>query len=195
MALEKPEDSLSVGEIFQRTGMGVAEITFRTDAAPQGIRLMKREFPHLLVGAGTITTLDQLKTAVDCGCDFLVSPGFNPPIVEEARKRGILLIPGVNTPSLVEQAMWGGLQYLKFFPAQVSGGTPMLKALKAVYPGVGFMPTGGITPANLGEYLLQDNVFACGGSWMVTREDLGRKNWEGIERKVREALALVKNTL
>lgn len=191
IAIDKAEDALKLGEVFQKTGLGVAEITFRTAAAGKAIALIKKEFPDLLVGAGTLLTEDQLKEAADCGSDFFISPGFNPPMVEIAQKMNLLHLPGVTNPGQVEQAMWMGLKALKFFPAEAAGGIPMLKAFSAVYPQVEFMPTGGISDKNILSYLSLKNVFGCGGSWIVQKEDISEGRWELMEEKITSALNLI----
>jgi len=191
IALEKAEDALKLGEVFQKTGLGIAEITFRTAAAGKAISLMKKEFPQLMVGAGTLLTEEQLKEAADCGSDFFVSPGFNPPLVEIAQKRNLLHIPGVTNPGQVEQALWMGLKTLKFFPAEAAGGISMLKAFSAVYPQVEFMPTGGISDKNILSYLSLKNVFSCGGSWIVQKDDIAKGRRDLMESKISSALKMI----
>ena len=147
-------------------GIRVAEVTFRTDTAAESIASIKHNRPDILVGAGTVLTLDQLDAAVDAGALFIVAPGFNPKIVEACIGKNIPIIPGVTNPSQIEVAMNYGLKVLKFFPAELSGGIPMLKAFGSVYP-VKFIPTGGLNIQNFTDYLALSNVAACGGSWMV----------------------------
>lgn len=181
-------DSFSAGYLAAR--LQGADVT---DAAAEAIRQMRAAYPDLLIGAGTVLNREQVDAAVAAGADFIVSPGFNPTTVQYCLDKDVTIIPGVNNPSLVEQAMEMememGLRHLKFFPAEQSGGTVMLKALGAVYP-VRFMPTGGVTPANLKEYLGLNAVIACGGTWMVPAKliDEGSR-WEELAALVREAVA------
>ncbi|MCG6507143.1 bifunctional 4-hydroxy-2-oxoglutarate aldolase/2-dehydro-3-deoxy-phosphogluconate aldolase, partial [Vibrio parahaemolyticus] len=142
-------------------------------------------YPELLIGAGTVLTTQQVDQAISAGADFIVSPGLNPTTVKYCQQRGIAIVPGVNNPSLVEQAMELGLKTLKFFPAEPSGGVAMLKALSAVYP-VQFMPTGGVNPRNVADYLAIPSVVACGGTWMVPSDLMDSGNWDEIARLVRE---------
>ena len=176
-------DSFSAGYLAAR--LQGADVT---DAAAKAIRQMRAAYPDLLIGAGTVLNREQVDAAVAAGADFIVSPGFNPTTVQYCLDKDVTIIPGVNNPSLVEQAMEMGLRHLKFFPAEQSGGTAMLKALGAVYP-VRFMPTGGVTPANLKEYLGLNAVIACGGTWMVPAKLIDEGRWEELAALVREAVA------
>jgi len=151
-------------------------VTFRTGAAAESIRLVRKNRPDILVGAGTVLTLDQLNEAVNAGASFVVAPGFNPFIVQACLDRGIPVLPGVTNPSQVEQAMHMGLEILKFFPAEIAGGIPMLKAFASVY-NARFMPTGGLNVNNFTDYLALPNVIACGGSWMVDPEFIKERQY------------------
>ncbi|MGL6262259.1 bifunctional 4-hydroxy-2-oxoglutarate aldolase/2-dehydro-3-deoxy-phosphogluconate aldolase [Vibrio sp. WXL103] len=173
-----------LAKVLVDNGLPCAEVTFRTPAAAESIAKMRTAYPELLIGAGTVLTTEQVDMAIEAGADFIVSPGLNPTTVKYCQQRNIAIVPGVNNPSLVEQAMELGLKTLKFFPAQPSGGVPMLKALSAVYP-VSFMPTGGITPANVDDYLSLGSVLACGGTWMVPPEMLDNGDWDGIAALVK----------
>lgn len=173
-----------LAKVLVDNGLPCAEVTFRTPAAAESIAKMRAAYPELLIGAGTVLTTEQVDMAIEAGADFIVSPGLNPTTVKYCQQRNIAIVPGVNNPSLVEQAMELGLKTLKFFPAQPSGGVPMLKALSAVYP-VSFMPTGGITPANVDDYLGLGSVLACGGTWMVPPEMLDNGDWDGIAALVK----------
>ena len=177
--LDDPKSSVPLADALTQGGIHVAEITFRTSAAAEAIALLRKDRPDLLVGAGTVITVQQLDAAVEAGAQFVVAPGFNPVIVQAAQERGVIIIPGVNNPSLVEMAMQLGLRVLKFFPAELSGGVPMLKPLASVYP-VSFMPTGGLDEANILDYLRLSNVVACGGSWMVKPEYIRSGRFETI---------------
>lgn len=188
IAIKNADDAVSLGRALMDNGMPSAEITFRTPAAAEAIRQLRAAFPEMIIGAGTVLTTAQVNQAIEAGVDFIVSPGLNPRIVQYCQARGVLMIPGVNNPSLVEQAMELGLSTLKFFPAEPSGGLGMLKAMSAVYP-VRFMPTGGISPANVKDYLAQRSVFACGGTWMVPADLVDQQEWDKIGALVRDAMA------
>lgn len=169
-------------------GLPCAEVTFRTEAGQEAIRLMREAYPDMLIGAGTVLTTQQVDQAIEAGVDFIVSPGLNPTVVKYAQQRGAVIVPGVNNPSLVEQAMELGLKTLKFFPASASGGTAMLKALSAVYP-VEFMPTGGVSAANIESYLDIPSVLACGGTWMVPSDLIDAQDWATIGKLVEEVVS------
>lgn len=182
------DSAVELAAVLCDNGLPCAEITFRTPAVESAISSMRRAFPDMLIGAGTVLTTEQVDSAIRCGVDFIVSPGFNPPIVAYCQQREMPIMPGVNSPSLVEQAMSMGLMYLKYFPAEISGGVAMLKALAAVYPAK-FMPTGGINADNISDYLAQRNVVACGGTWMVPSALIKRQQWDELGELIREALA------
>ncbi|MDV7103844.1 bifunctional 4-hydroxy-2-oxoglutarate aldolase/2-dehydro-3-deoxy-phosphogluconate aldolase [Vibrio sp. TH_r3] len=190
IAINKAEDAIPLGRVLVENGMPCAEITFRTECAVEAIKLMRKEFPEMLIGAGTILTNAQVDEAIDAGVDFIVSPGFNPRTVQYCLDKNIPIVPGVNNPSLVEQAMEMGLRTLKFFPAEPSGGTGMLKALTAVYP-VKFMPTGGVSVANIDEYLSIPSVLACGGTWMVPTGLIDQGKWDELGVLVADAVKKV----
>lgn len=190
IALSQAAQAVPLGRTLIAAGLPAAEITFRTPAAAEAIRLLRAEFPELLIAAGTILTPAQVDAAVAAGADLIVSPGLNPTTVRYCQQLAIPIIPGINNPSQVEQALELGLSTLKFFPAEASGGIAMLKALAAVYP-VQFMPTGGISPANLGKYLAQPNVIACGGSWMVPGDLIEQGDWSALHQLITDAVALL----
>ncbi|MBY7841444.1 bifunctional 4-hydroxy-2-oxoglutarate aldolase/2-dehydro-3-deoxy-phosphogluconate aldolase [Vibrio fluvialis] len=185
IAINDAAHAVPLAKVLVENGLPCAEVTFRTDAAQESIRLMRDAYPDLLIGAGTVLTTQQVDQAISAGADFIVSPGLNPTTVKYCQQRGIVIVPGVNNPSLVEQAMELGLKTLKFFPAEPSGGVAMLKALSAVYP-VQFMPTGGVNPRNVADYLAIPSVVACGGTWMVPSDLMDSGNWDEIARLVRE---------
>ncbi|AMG30473.1 ketohydroxyglutarate aldolase [Grimontia hollisae] len=184
IAINDVAHALPLAKVLVENGLPCAEVTFRTDAAAESIRVMREAYPDLLIGAGTVLTTEQVDMAIDAGVDFIVSPGFNPTTVKYCQQRNVAIVPGVNNPSLVEQAMEMGLKTLKFFPAEPSGGVNMLKALTAVYP-VNFMPTGGINPANVGDYLNVKSVVACGGTWMVPTDLMDKGDWDGLAALVK----------
>ncbi|MDY0287835.1 MAG: bifunctional 4-hydroxy-2-oxoglutarate aldolase/2-dehydro-3-deoxy-phosphogluconate aldolase [Sphaerochaeta sp.] len=171
-----------------RGGLPCAEVTFRTDAAEQAIRNITKAYPDMLVGAGTVTNLDYAKKAVAAGAKFIVSPGFNPTVVDWCLENNIPIVPGVCTPSDIEQGLARGLSTLKFFPAEASGGVDMLKNFAGPFPHLKFMPTGGISLANLASYAKQSNVLAVGGSWMVKADLIENEDWDGIAKLCSDAV-------
>ncbi len=179
--LESSDTAEPLAEALISGGVNVAEVTFRTDAAEESIIKIRSAFPDMLVGAGTILTLEHAKKAENAGVSFMVAPGFNPNIVKFCLDRNIPIIPGVNSPTQVEVAMEMGLSVLKFFPAELSGGIPMIKTLGSVYS-VKFMPTGGLNESNFIDYLKLPNVIACGGSWMVKKDLITSGRYEEILR-------------
>ncbi len=192
VVLENPRDALPLAEAVVEGGLPCAEVTFRTQAAQESLRLMAERFPELLVGAGTVLTCDQADRAIDAGAKFIVSPGFNPKVTKFVLDAGVPMCPGVCTPTEIEAALELDLEVLKFFPAEPSGGLPMIKALAAPYRGVRFMPTGGIGPKNVRDYLAYDRILACGGSWMVKGDLIREGRFDEITRLVREAAAMVR---
>ena len=190
IAINRAEDAIPLGKALVENGMPCAEITLRTECAIEAIRIMRKEFPDMLIGSGTVLTNEQVDASIEAGVDFIVSPGFNPRTVQYCIDKGVAIVPGVNNPSLVEQAMEMGLRTLKFFPAEPSGGTGMLKALTAVYP-VKFMPTGGVSLKNVDEYLSIPSVLACGGTWMVPTNLIDEGKWDELGKLVRDAVAHV----
>jgi 2-dehydro-3-deoxyphosphogluconate aldolase / (4S)-4-hydroxy-2-oxoglutarate aldolase len=193
IALDRAEDAVPMCEALQAGGLQVAEITFRTKAAPEAIRLAAEAFPDFLIGAGTVTCIEELEQAQDVGAQFAVAPGVNPIILEHAQKIGLDFFPGVCTPSDVEAALQCGVNFLKFFPAEAAGGLKMLSALYGPYAHrvEGFMPTGGVNLGNLNEYLAHPAVACVGGTWIVPKNLLAEGNWSEIERLTREAVELI----
>ncbi len=183
IAIEDADAALPLADALFEGGLPVAEITFRTVAASAVISKIAKERPDMLIGAGTILTIDNLKKAIDCGAMFGVAPGFNYRIVEEALKLNFPFSPGIMTPTDIEGALGYGIKILKFFPAEAAGGTKMLKSLAAPYAhlGVRFIPTGGITPDNINQYLNVPQVLAVGGTWIAKAEDINKKNWNQIK--------------
>lgn len=190
VVLDDAGDALPLAKALNQGGLPCAEVTFRTDAAEESIRLMSTAWPEMLVGAGTVLTVEQVDRAVAAGAKFIVSPGFDPEIVDYCLERNIPVLPGCVTPSEVAQAVKRGLKTIKFFPAQQAGGLPMLKAMAAPYTMVKFMPTGGISAQNLKDYLGFDRVLCCGGSWMVKKDMIRNKEFDRIEQLTREAVEL-----
>ena len=194
VVLEDAKDAAPLAQALMDGGLPCAEVTFRTDAAEESIRIMSEQFPDMLVGAGTVLTTDQVDRAVAAGAKFIVSPGLNPRIVKYCVDKGILITPGCSNPSDVEQALENGLEVVKFFPAEAAGGLPMIKAMAAPYVGVKFMPTGGINAKNVRDYLSYDRVIACGGSWMVKGELVKEGKFDEIEKLTRGAVEIVKES-
>ncbi|EGQ8080468.1 bifunctional 4-hydroxy-2-oxoglutarate aldolase/2-dehydro-3-deoxy-phosphogluconate aldolase [Vibrio parahaemolyticus] len=191
IAIDKAEDIIPLGKVLAENGLPAAEITFRSAAAEEAIRLLRETQPDMLIGAGTVLNREQAIAAKEAGATFIVSPGFNPNTVKACQEIGIDIVPGVNNPSTVEAALEMGLTTLKFFPAEASGGINMVKSLLAPYTDIELMPTGGINPANIKDYLAIPRVLACGGTWMVDKKLIEEGNWEELARLTREAVALV----
>ncbi|MFQ1741617.1 bifunctional 4-hydroxy-2-oxoglutarate aldolase/2-dehydro-3-deoxy-phosphogluconate aldolase [Aeromonas veronii] len=191
IAIEQAEDIIPLGAALANNGLPVAEITFRSAAAVEAIRLLRKAYPEMLIGAGTVLNREQVSAAKEAGATFIVSPGFNPNTVKACQELDIPIIPGVNNPSTIEAALEMGLTTLKFFPAEASGGSAMIKALLAPYTQITLMPTGGISTHNINEYLAIPRVIACGGSWMVDKKLIAEKQWEEIGRLTREAVAFL----
>lgn len=188
--LDNAQDALPLAEALLAGGLPVAEITFRTDAAEEAIRLIRNTYPQMLCGAGTIVNAEQAKRAKDAGAAFFVSPGFSASVVNYAKEVGVPILPGCCTPTEIMMAMDAGLSIVKFFPAGQYGGLKTIKALAAPFPGIRFMPTGGVSAANLKEYLGEACVYACGGSWMVSDKLIQEKRFDEIRKLTEEAVAL-----
>jgi 2-dehydro-3-deoxyphosphogluconate aldolase / (4S)-4-hydroxy-2-oxoglutarate aldolase len=189
--LDSTDYAIPLGQALIAGGLPVAEITFRTSAGEESIRIMRKEFPDMLVGAGTITNVDSARRAIEAGAQFVVSPGYSEDVVAYCIEKGVTVYPGVNNPSQIQQALNQGLQIVKFFPAEASGGIEMLDALSAPFPSIKFMPTGGIGMGNIGSYIKKPYIVACGGSWMVKAELMSQGKWDEITRLSREAVNAV----
>ena len=192
IAIDDADQGADLADALVSGGLPVAEVTFRTAAAESVIRTMANR-GDMLVGAGTVLTKDQADRAKDAGATFAVSPGFDPHIVEHCQNIGLPIFPGVITPSDICAALSHGLTELKFFPAESFGGISTLKALAGPFRGIDFMPTGGISAANLADYLAFDRVIACGGSWMVAPKLYANGNFDAVREAVSEAVALAKS--
>lgn len=186
--IEDAKNAVPLCRALKNGGLPVAEITFRTAAAEEAIRLVSEQLPEVLVGAGTVLTTEQVDKAVAAGAKFIVSPGLNPKIVKYCVEHGIPITPGCANPSDLEQAIELGLDVVKFFPAEAAGGLAMIKAMSAPYGSLKFMPTGGIDAKNLNDYLSFGKILACGGSWMVKPELIEAGDFAAIERLTREAV-------
>lgn len=189
--INQVEQAVPLAKTLVENGLPVAEVTFRTEAAAEAIRLMREAYPELCIGAGTVLNAEQVDRAVAAGAEFIVAPGLNPNTVRYCQQQGIPVVPGVNNPSQVEQALELGLTFLKFFPAEASGGINMIKSLLAPYVDISLMPTGGISKGNVRDYLAIDRVACCGGTWMVAPSLIDNGDWDEIGRLVREAVELV----
>lgn len=194
IAIESPEQALSLADALIQGGLPVAEITFRTEAAAEVIKILKAERPQLFLGAGTILSVENLVKAQELGALFGVSPGLNPAICRKAQELGFPFFPGVMTPSEIEEGLSFGTRILKFFPAEASGGTAMLKASSAPYAhlGVRFIPTGGVNMKNLEEYLSMKEVLVVGGTWIAKKDTIAQGRWQDIRKAASEAVSLVR---
>ncbi len=192
VVLEDAKDAKPLGEALMKGGLPAAEVTFRTEAAEEVIRILSKEFPEMLVGAGTVLTCEQADAAMAAGAKFIVAPGFNPTVVKHCLEKGYPVTPGVQTPGEMEQAMELGLDFVKFFPAEPAGGLPMIQAVAAPYTSLKFMPTGGINKDNVKDYLRYNKIVACGGTWMVKGNLIEEGNFQKVEELTREAAAIVK---
>ena len=192
VVLNDSKDAAPLADALCDGGLSCAEVTFRTETAADSIRIMTEKHPEMLVGAGTVLTTKQVDEAVEAGAKFIVSPGLNPAIVKYCIEKNIPITPGVATPSEMEQAIELGLNLVKFFPAEPSGGLAMINAVAAPYTMLKFMPTGGINPNNVKDYLNSDKIFACGGSWMVKGNLINDGNFDKIKELTKEAVNIVK---
>lgn len=192
VVLNDVKNAVPLAQSLINGGLPCAEVTFRTEAAQQSIAEISKNFPQMFVGAGTVLTTEQVDRAVDAGAKFIVSPGFNPKVVEYCIKKGYPVTPGIMTPTELEMALEFGLDVVKFFPAENAGGLKMIKAMAAPYTKMKFMPTGGINPQNVREYLQCDKILACGGSWMVKGDLINGGNFAEIEKLTKEASQIVK---
>ena len=190
VVLEEEKDALPLAKALVEGGLPCAEVTFRTEAAEESIRLMSEKYPEMLVGAGTVLTTKQADRAAAAGAKFIVSPGFDPEIVDYCLEKKIPVFPGCITPSEVAQAVKRGLEVVKFFPAEQAGGVAMIKAMAAPYTMVKFMPTGGISAKNLKDYLSFGKILCCGGSWMVKGDMIRNGEFDKIREMTKEAVEL-----
>ena len=186
--IDRAEDALPLAKALCAGGLPCAEVTFRTGAAAEAIRIMTANFPDMCVGAGTVLNAEQVDAAMEAGAKFIVSPGLNPRTVKYCIEKNVPVTPGISSPSEIEQAMELGLEVVKFFPAEQSGGLAKIKAMAAPYGNMKFMPTGGINAKNLTSYLDFGKVIACGGSWMVPGDLINEGAWDRIEQLTREAV-------
>lgn len=191
IAVETVEEALGLGKVLIEADLPIAEVTFRSDKAAQAMKAMKEAYPELLVGAGTILNAGQAALARDHGADFIVSPGFNINTVKACHNMLLPIVPGINNPMGIEMALEAGLTMLKFFPAEASGGTAMIKALLAPYKDILIMPTGGIGVHNVKDYLAIDRVIACGLSWMVDPKLLKAGDWAEVAARIAQLKKII----
>lgn len=192
VVLDRAEDAVPTARALLAGGVGVMEITFRTEAAAASIHAVAEACPEMLVGAGTVITLEQCRQAVACGAKFIVAPGFDAEVVRWCVEQDVAVTPGCVTPTEIMAAMKLGLRVVKFFPAGVYGGLKALKALSAPFGGVRFIPTGGVDARNLGEYLSAPFVHAVGGSWLCPKAEIAAGHFEQITARCREASGIVR---
>ncbi|MGI5969205.1 MAG: bifunctional 4-hydroxy-2-oxoglutarate aldolase/2-dehydro-3-deoxy-phosphogluconate aldolase [Lachnospiraceae bacterium] len=192
VVLNDAENAKPLAKALCEGGLPCAEVTFRTGAAEESIRIMHEAYPEMIIGAGTVLTTEQVERAVSAGASFIVSPGFDPEIVDYCIEKSIPVFPGCITPSEIAQAVKRGLKVVKFFPAEQFGGVDTIKALAAPYVGLKFMPTGGINAGNIKDYLECKSIIACGGSWMVKGNIIEAKEFERIKEMTIEAVSLAK---
>ena len=193
VVLDDVKDALPLAKALTEGGLPCAEVTFRTEAAEESIKVMAEAYSDMVVGAGTVLTIEQVNAAVKAGAKFIVSPGFDPEIVDYCLEKEIPIFPGCVTPSEVAQAVKRGLKVVKFFPAEPAGGVAMIKAMAAPYHQLRFMPTGGIGTQNLKDYLEFDKIICCGGSWMVKADLIKNGEFEKICKLTKEAKELAKS--
>lgn len=191
IAIEHAKDASPLGQALCAGGLPAAEITFRTDAAEDSIKTMVKEYPEMLVGAGSLTSVEQTKRALGAGAAFLVTAGFNRSVTEYALEQNVPIYPGICTPTELMFLLEYNLPVAKFFPAEQFGGLNTIKALSAPFPQIQFMPTGGIKPGNVLDYLAFDKVIACGGSWMVKPELISSGQFDTITSLTRDAVNLL----
>ena len=192
IALDHAEAIFPLADILTQNGLPVAEITFRSPAAEETISLLRQQRPDFLIAAGTVLTAEQVFQAKNAGADVVVTPGFNPQIVQLCRALNLPIIPGVNNPMAIEAALALGIDTVKFFPAEASGGVKMIHSLLGPYAQLKMMPTGGIGLQNIQDYLAVPNVVACGGSWFVEKTLINAKNWSEINQLTQEVVTLIK---
>lgn len=187
---DDPAVAVQISRALAAGGLTVAEVVFRTDRALECLQAVADEVPEMIAGAGTVLTADQANAAVDAGAKFIVSPGLDDGVVATAKERGVPVYPGIVTPSELQHAHNLCLDVVKFFPASLAGGVPMLKALSSVFRHMRFMPTGGVSPGNLAEFLAVPAVLACGGSWLTPAAAIAEGDYEQITKLAREAVEI-----
>ena len=190
IVVNRLDDAIPMAQALVSGGLKVLEVTLRTDVGLEAIELMAKEIPDAIVGAGTVTSTDQIDAVIDAGGEFMVTPGTTPKLIEYALEKPIQVLPGVATPSEAVQLLEFGVSHMKFFPAEAAGGRPMLKSIYGPLPQITFCPTGGVTPASAGDYLALPNVACVGGSWMLPQNLIDAGDWSAIEALAKEAAAI-----
>ncbi len=193
IAIDDADKAVALARALTAGGLPAAEVTFRTAAGEEAIRRIAKECPEVMIGAGTVTTKEQVDRAIDAGSKFIVSPGFNPEIVRYALSKHVLMLPGTATPGEMEQAMGMGLEVVKFFPAEQNGGVAKLKAVAGPYKNLMWMPTGGVNTKNMNDYLTFDQILACGGTWMVKKDLIEGERWDEITAICKDAVKTMLN--
>ena len=192
VSIDRADDAPGLADALAAGGLPLVEVTFRTDAAADAIAAIRAARADVMVGAGTVLDAATVDRALDVGAEFIVAPGFNPAVVERCMELGIGVIPGVVTPSEIERALVSGIGLVKFFPAEAAGGVRYLRAVSAPYPGVRFIPTGGVSQANLADYLALPSVTACGGTWIAPAADIRNHRWETITAAATAAVSVAR---
>ena len=194
IVIEKEEQAVPLAKALVKGGLPVLEVTFRTKAAAGAIAAIRKEVPEAVVGAGTLLTPQMVKDAKAAGAVFGVAPGFDPVVMAAAKAEGLSMCPGIATASELSQALTAGCEMVKFFPAEAAGGVKMIKNLLGAFrfTGVRFMPTGGINPSNVADYLAVPEIVCCGGTWIVPKDALAANDWAAIEKLAAEAAELVR---
>jgi 2-dehydro-3-deoxyphosphogluconate aldolase / (4S)-4-hydroxy-2-oxoglutarate aldolase len=195
VSLEDAQAAVDLANALTEGGLPLVEVTFRTDAAADAIARIRAACPDVLVGAGTVLDAATLDRAVEAGAAFIVAPGLSPAVVARAAERGVAMLPGAVTPTEIEMALGAGLGVVKFFPAEAAGGVRYIKAVSAPYRSVRFVPTGGVTPANLAEYLALPSVIACGGTWIAPADAIREHRWDQITANAAEAVAIARSVV
>ncbi len=191
ITVKNPEKAVKLVSAIEKGGLTCVEIAFRTKEAPAVLKTIRESLPEIIAGAGTVLTVDDASAAVSAGAQFIVSPGFTAELAGWCAGKNIPFFPGVDSPSQIQNALSCGLSILKFFPADIKGGTKMLKAMQGPFQSVQFIPTGGINTENLGEYMRLPNVLAAGGSWLVPEEAVENSYWDKITDEVKKAVLAV----
>lgn len=192
IVINDTKDALPLAKALIDGDLPCAEITFRTAAAEESIRIISKAYPEMLVGAGTVLSIEQVKKAVNAGAKFIVAPGFDPELVDYCIKENIPVFPGCLTPSELTQAVKRNLEVVKFFPAETFGGLKAIKAVSAPFGSLKFMPTGGLNATNVVDYLLEKKIFACGGTWIAKKELIEAGEFDTIAKLAKEASDIVK---
>ncbi len=192
VSIDDAKDAVGLADALAEGGLPLVEVTFRTDAAASAIAAVGRACPDVLVGAGTVLDAATVDQAVDAGAAFIVAPGFSPAVVARAAARGVAMLPGAVTPTELEMALGAGISLVKFFPAEAAGGVRYIRAVSAPYRSVRFVPTGGVTAANLADYLAVPSVVACGGTWIAPSDAIREHRWDAIAASAAEAVAIAR---